>query len=88
LQKVWQKDKLQEKKKVMMQILTRKQRKKQPALKQKHRLKVVVAVDVVETVVVETVALVARVVLADSAVALHKAVVMPVVADLVVEGDN
>jgi hypothetical protein len=76
-------------KKVMMQMLTRKLKKEQPVWKLKHKLKAVV--DVVAVViavarVVETVAVVVRV--ADNAVALHKAVETPVVADLVVEDAN
>jgi hypothetical protein len=74
--------------KVKRVMQTRMLKKEQHASKPKHKLKAVADVVVVETVVVKvvTVGLVVRV--ADNAVVLHKAVEMPAVADLVVEGDN
>jgi hypothetical protein len=72
----------------MMLIQTRTQKRRQPVWKPKHKLKVVADVVAVETVVVEIVALVVRVQVADNAVVAHKVAVMPVVVDLAVEEDN
>jgi hypothetical protein len=74
-------------KKVKIQMLTRKLKKEQHALKPKHKLKAVVDVVVAETAVAR-VATVAVVKVADNAVVAHKVVETPVVVALVVEGDN